>query len=224
MEGRDLLARDTRGASAIRRAAQAGDDIDDDLLGILVLRSLRHDDPVAVVGRGGQQLGGVGGLGDRDGAGRGASETRDDLTGAIRGGTALRRVGIDGINRQTVGPGKQRAGVLQSHGGPLDGGDDLGDAHAAVAIGVDEREGLLVEFESLHRAGERHPKLLVEVLEAEEVGAGIEGDLVEAAGAEKGPTMRGRGCCHAQECRPRVGHPQSRAWSQKRTITPGGTV
>jgi hypothetical protein len=35
---------------------------------------------------------------------------------------------------------------------------------------------------------------LIELVEAEEIGAGFEGYLVEAAGAEKLPAMIGRGC------------------------------
>lgn len=52
-------------------------------------------------------------------------------------------------------------------------------------VGINEREGFLVEFEALHRAGERDPELLVELAESEKVGGGLKGDLVEAAGAIK---------------------------------------
>ena len=76
---------------------------------------------------------------------------------------------------------------------PLDGGEELGHADAAVAIGVNEGEGLLVELEAFDGAAQRDPELLVELIEREEIRATGEGHLIEAAGAEEFPRVAG-GC------------------------------
>jgi hypothetical protein len=91
-------------------------------------------------------------------------------------------------------PFKQVSRLLEAGGRPLDGGEQLGHADAAVAVGVDHRESPLVELKALDGAAQGHPQLLVELFEIEQVGAGFEGDLVEFAGPEKFPNMHGNGC------------------------------
>ena len=60
---------------------------------------------------------------------------------------------------------------------------DLRRSHVRVVVGVEQLQGALVDLEALHRAAERDPQLLVELVESEDVGARVETHLVDAAGA-----------------------------------------
>jgi hypothetical protein len=72
---------------------------------------------------------------------------------------------------------------------PVHGGEDLGHPDAAVVIGVDERQGLLVERRAPRRARQRDPQLLIQLVEVREVRAGREDDLIDAARAEEAPAV-----------------------------------
>ena len=74
--------------------------------------------------------------------------------------------------------------------GEATGRDHLGCADPTVLVGVDQRQGLLVELEPLHRAGEGDPELLVELSERDEIDPPIEANLIEATCAEETPAMR----------------------------------
>ena len=60
-------------------------------------------------------------------------------------------------------------------------------------VGVDEVEGFVVELNTAGGAGEGDPEFSVEEVEVGDVGAGVEADLVEAAGAEEAPGVTAGG-------------------------------
>ena len=96
VESRALLARDTRRAAAVRRAAETGDDVADQLPGLLILGRFRRDHAVAVERISGQELRRITRLGHRDRPGVRSPKSRKDLAGAVGDGPALRGVGIEG--------------------------------------------------------------------------------------------------------------------------------
>src|SRR5206468_124904 len=120
-------------------------------------------------------------------------EVREDLAGGGEDLFALRGGVVDRVQGEGGGGFEEFFGILEEVEGPLGGGEDFRGADAAVVVGVDEFEGVRVEFEPPYRAGERDPELLVELVEGEEVGAVVEADLVEAAGAEEAPDVAGGG-------------------------------
>ena len=65
----------------------------------------------------------------------------------------------------------------------------LGHADAAILVGVDERERLLIELEAFDGAAQRDPEFLVELAEREQIVGGLERDLIKAAGAEEFPDV-----------------------------------
>jgi hypothetical protein len=58
-------------------------------------------------------------------------------------------------------------------------------------VGVDEVEGAGVELEAARRTTQGDPELLVELVEGEKIGAGVEADLVEPAGPPETPAVLG---------------------------------
>ena len=176
---------DADGARAIGDAAEAGEDIRDQGLRLHIGGGIGRNHAVAIERAGGKELGGVRGGGDKDGTGAGLAEAGEDLLGAGEDGLAVEGGVIDRLERERVGALQQYGRVFQAGGGPVHGGNQLRDADAAVAIGIDQRQGFLIEFEALDRAGQRDPQLLVQPVQCEEVLGRGEGDLVEAAGAEK---------------------------------------
>ena len=116
---------------------------------------------------------GIGGLGEGDGGGVGLAEGGEDAFCGGVGGEAGGRRGVEGGEGDGVGVFEEDAEVIEDEAGPLDGGEKLGDADAAVVVGINEGEGFFVELEAFNRAGESDPELLVEVLEVGEVRAGF---------------------------------------------------
>ncbi len=186
-------------ARAVGHRSVGRDDIRDQRLGGVVIRGSGHDDAVAVEDGLREDLGDVGGVSERDARGVLLAEVGEDL---LRGGQDALAVGcrvVDGGQREGIAALDEVVGVLEQAAGPFHSSDEFGRAHPAVLVGVDQREGRLVELEAGRRTRERDPELLVELVEREEVGAGVELDLVESASAEEGPDVINIG--HGREMR-----------------------
>ena len=105
---------------------------------------------------------------------------------------------VDGVQAQRVAALDQRVRILEGAAGPLHGGDEFGRPDAAIVVSVNHGGGLGIELQPGNGAGQRHPQFLVELIQVHQIAAGFEPHLVEAAGAEEAPAMRGSGgVCHA---------------------------
>ena len=100
---------------------------------------------------------------------------------------AFRRGVVDGGRLERGAAFEQVVGIFHQAAGPFGGGDEFRRADAAVLVGVNQRERGLVEFDARGGAGQRDPEFLVKLVEVQQVGAGADDDLVEAAGAEEFP-------------------------------------
>lgn len=84
----------------------------------------------------------------------------------------------------------------QPRTGPLHGGDQFGGADLPVTVAVDEGQGAAVKFNALHGAGQGDPQFLVQCVDGEQFGRGVQAHLVKAAGPEETPVLQR--CVHAQ--------------------------
>ncbi len=132
---------------------------------------------------------GVGGILDGDDVGAVLAAAGQDAPRRGQHAPAFRR--FLGNHRQ--GQGLALAGqgfrIAQDELKPFDRFDDLAGADAAILVEVEDIEGLGVEFHARHRAGQRHPKLHVEFVECQDVGAGLDPDLIESARPQEPPYM-----------------------------------
>ncbi|MFO0980187.1 MAG: hypothetical protein U1E76_00310 [Planctomycetota bacterium] len=106
---------------------------------------------------------------------------------------AFRTRVVDRLERHRVGCLEQLVRIPDHAADPVDRVDDLLRAHAPIVVGVEQVERALVELEPLHRTAERDPQLLVEILDREQISAGVEARLVDAAGTKEAPAVRGGG-------------------------------
>ncbi len=98
---------------------------------------------------------------------------------------------VDGCERDGITALDHGIGIFEHGAGPFDGGDQFGRANAAILVGVDQGGGLDIKFNAGDGAGKSDPQLLIELIQAHEVGAGFEFDLIKAASAEEAPVMCG---------------------------------
>ena len=193
-------------AAAIDVGAEAGNDIVDDLFGGIVLGRFRDDDAVAVQDRFHKLLGDLGSILDRDSGGIRLLQRRENLLRRGQQLLAFRRRVIEGGQRQRRRGLEQLVRILQAAPRPLGGGDHLRRPNAAVFVGVDQRQGGLIEFQTGGGAGQRDPKLLVELIQGHQIGPGVQPDLVKAAGTEELPDVVsahnsvGGSCCKCDTC------------------------
>jgi len=105
--------------------------------------------------------------------------------------------GVADIGKSKRIPSLQKHGGVPEEGnGPIDGRKQLRYANPTVVVGIDEREGALVQLESLDRATHGHPQLGIEIAEMEEILTGFEGDLIQTAYSIKLPGVRSHLGCH----------------------------
>src|SRR5882724_6618105 len=98
--------------------------------------------------------------------------------------------------RPRQGRARSRAQVLEPLRAPAERSEDLGRANAPVLVEVEHLERPLLELEAFHRAAQRDPELLVELVEVREVRAAVQRDLVQTTDpAEPEPKCHG---CHPQ--------------------------
>ena len=76
--------------------------------------------------------------------------------------------GVGGVEVGVL-PGSE---VVVDAGEEGEGGEHLGDADLAVVIAVDQRQGLLVERGAVDGAAQRHPELLIELVEGDRFSLG----------------------------------------------------
>ena len=143
-------------------------------------------DAVAVERLGGKGLGGGGGFVNGDFAVVGLAQ---HLPGKIGNQFAFRRGVVDGGRTQRRAAFEQVVRIFQQAAGPFGGGNQFRRADAAILVGVNQRERGFVKFDARGGTGQRHPELLVELVEVQEVGPGTDDDLIEAAGAEEFPSV-----------------------------------
>ncbi|CAM3164113.1 hypothetical protein RAHE111665_17405 [Rariglobus hedericola] len=139
VKGGDAGFVDTGGTGAIGGAADGADDVCDEELESFVGGGVGSDDSIAIERRGREDAGGIGGLGEGDLGGLGLAEIRENAFGGDEGGLAFRGGGFESGEGQGVFAAQENAEVFEMQGGPIDGGEQLGDADAPVFIGVDER-------------------------------------------------------------------------------------
>ena len=186
----ELGLRDAGRSAAVHLTADAGDDVGDDGPDRWVVHRIGRDDAVAVEPGLSEDHGRVGGVGQGDRSGIGLAEAGEHQARRGQQLRALRRLGADGGQGQRLGALGDLDRVLEDFDDPVDGGDDLRRADAAIVVGVQQIEGLRVELEAVRRAAQRHPELLVEVLERGQVGVFLQRHLVHAAGPEEFPPVR----------------------------------
>jgi len=124
------------------------------------------------------------------GGGGGFAEGGENTLGGSGGGLALGG-GREGVESEGVATGEQHAQIFKIRTSPSDGGEQFGHANTAIAVGIDQGEGFLVELKTLDWAGQRHPQLRVEGMEVFKISGGGQGDLVETADAKKIPGVVG---------------------------------
>src|SRR5690606_19127864 len=108
------------------------------------------------------------------------------------GRAPFRCVVADGGQWQSVIFLKQFTDVAQVLLRPADRLQDIRNANTHVLVTVDQGQRTFVELKTLSRATPCHPELGVELRQRQEIGAAIDGNLVEAAEAMECPTVRGR--------------------------------
>ena len=74
-------------------------------------------------------------------------------------------------------------------GGPFYRGEQFRHPDAAIPIRVNQRQGFFIKLETLYGTAQRDPDFLIEVLQVDEIGPGVEGDLIDPASAEESPNM-----------------------------------
>ena len=186
----DVLGRHAVLAAAVHRFADGLRDGGDQGGERLVVGAGRRDDAVAVELRVGEDLHVVGRVFQRDAVFLQA-EILQDLLG---GGEQLRAVGIllvEGGERDFGAAGQELVRILQDSGQPLGVGDDFVHADVSVVVGVEQVEGLLVEFQVAGRATQDGPQFTVQFAEVGDVGAGGDLHAYGSADGGKGPGVRG---------------------------------
>ena len=182
VEGLDLLRRDARLPATVGgRTDLLGNRRDERLQGLVFGGSL-GDDAVAVEAGLREDGHAVGGFVHRDLV-LFEAEVREDLFRGIiefLSGFAIR---IDAVEFQHALPFEDGVLVLDHGGQPLRRRHDLGHADAAVAVGVDEVQGPLVDGEVLGRTAEDRPKFLVKFSEV--------GDILARGDADPGHSAEG---------------------------------
>src|SRR5690606_8770565 len=86
--------------------------------------------------------------------------------------------------------------VLEVLRRPFDGREQLRRAYPTVLIGVDEREGSLVEMKPGHGAGQRDPEFLVEIFQADEVAPRSELYLIDPTSPKEAKWLSTHGRSH----------------------------
>jgi hypothetical protein len=176
-------------AAPVLDAAGAGHGVDDDLARLRVLGRLGRHHAVAVEGGPGEDVAQVLHVVRRDLAGLRLAQAGQDASGRAEQRLPLRRGVVDDVERQGVLAGHEGAQVLEPRPAPAERRQDLGGAHPAVLVQVQQRQCPLVELQPLDRAGERHPELLVQVLQVREVAGRLQRHLVEPADSVEAPAM-----------------------------------
>jgi len=174
-------------AGAVGDTADVADDFGDECGGLVGGGGAGGEDAVAVEFVGGENFAGVGDIGEGDGVG---GRFADGLEDALSGGECGAAFGggvVELGEGEGVGSAQEGGGIFQVEGTPANGGEEFGDADAAVFIGVDEGECFLIDFEPFDGAAQGDPEFLVEVAEVEEVVGGFDGHLVECADSVEFP-------------------------------------
>ena len=168
VEGLDVLGRDAGLAAAVSRRTDLLRDGGDERLQRLVVRGDGRDDAVAVEFRSLEDGHAVGCLLHADLVLLQAEVLQDVLRGSEERlpGFAVR---IDPVELQHALPFQDGVLVLHHGGQPLRGGDDFLHVHAPVAVGIDQLQGLLVEFQILRRAAQDRPEFLVQLAQVGDV-------------------------------------------------------